>query len=201
MKRALARAQQLIPALSLDLIVSAGLVGGKPIPPLLSELRRCCPGSRVLLLLDPTELVVLPGLPALRIEGGVLWRDVTPAKFRHVLTLLEDGFVVGSYQLAQSFYDAAPSQRERRVLALLCAGQTHDQIAAGEHVSLRTVDRLVRALSITLGAASPVQLGVRAAQLGLLGDRTLAGKRQTGGMKTPADGRFPRGQASRTAPA
>ncbi len=182
--RTVERARLEIPRLIPDLIISAGVVNGKPVPPLLGVLRGACPGTRVLLLLDVTELELLAGLRAARIEAGVLWRDITPTRFRHLLTVvLEDGFVVGSLALAEPYYAAAVqsiapmparsdpprlSAADHRVLVRLCAGESHRQIASGERISRRTVDRAVGRLCSTLSAASPAQLGAHAAQLGLL---------------------------------
>ncbi len=189
--RTVERARLAIPPLAPDLIVTAELVNGKPVQSLLAHVRRCCPASRVLVLIDTPGATALAEMAALRIEGALLWRDVNPIRFRHaVTTLLDDGFVLGSYQLAQGFYDGAQtpappprvapalSPRERHVLARLWAGETHQSIAGHEAMSVRTVDRLVANLYTRLNVASPLQLGNRAAQLGLIDEPLVAEPRQ-----------------------
>jgi hypothetical protein len=107
----LERAHAASPRLSPDLIVSAGVVHHKPVTPLLYHLRRSCPGTRMVVLLDEWELGMLADLPVLRLVGGLLWRDVTPARFRRLLvTVLEDGFVVGSPALAERYYAGAEQE-------------------------------------------------------------------------------------------
>ncbi len=63
--------------------------------------------------------------------------------------------------------DEAPlAPRDRRILGLLAAGATDQQIARGVGVSTRTVERRVARLMNLLGAATRFQTGVQAARRG-----------------------------------
>jgi DNA-binding NarL/FixJ family response regulator len=106
-------------------------------------------------------------LEADSVYGVVLWKDVTPASVYWCLgSVLEAGLQVA--RRAAMGAPATPperrhqerleglrlSERERRVLAGLAEGLSREEIAGREHLSTRTVARVITALEDKLGAAN-----------------------------------------------
>lgn len=93
-----------------ELIISSAVVAGSvSVTELVRALRARSPSSRIIVMVDhldqvrPHELLELQGLG---LEAQLLWSEVTANRFhRCVLTILEDGLVVASRQVAEAFLD------------------------------------------------------------------------------------------------
>ncbi|KND34177.1 helix-turn-helix transcriptional regulator [Streptomyces acidiscabies] len=84
------------------------------------------------------------------------------------------------------------SHREQSIAALLAEGHQDAVIAERLGISVRTCRAHIARLSETLGAASRTQLGVRIAQVGLVGGGGMYGEGQGKGVSLPGQG-FPTG--------
>lgn len=124
----------------------------------------------------PTRVLIYDGTSALIPEGpgntgpgAMLVRE--PAVLKFLNTLFESlweqsgGFMAGRGASAQP-----PTGAERAVLHGIAAGRTSSAIARELGVSLRTVTRLTAVLMRRLGTESRFQAGVRAVQLGWIGE-------------------------------
>lgn len=79
-----------------------------------------------------------------------------------------------------TFGDHCRSELARKILGALCSGAT-DEVSARElEVSVRTYRRYVAEIMTLLDASSRFQMGVRAAELGLLGTVEPAGQSGSG---------------------
>jgi len=179
-----AAAARLAGELKPNVIVVATRVPSEPLLSLLQHLRDGSPDSLVVVIAESAgelDAALFLGLQQLGVAAILLWSELTPDRFhRCILTVTEDGFVVGSRGVAERFVDAlrtrapsAPSApplsgRERRVLSALAADLTHEQIAHAERLSLRTVNRTISDLQLKLGTGSLFSLGAKARTLGLL---------------------------------
>jgi len=177
-----ATARRLAAAHAPDAIIAAATLAGRPVLPLLADLRQsCCPATKAILVAADYAPGQLRSPEDTGVVGYLLWADLSPATLRHCLAAAIAGDVIlGSGAVVRRFVanlrrpagtgGPTPSltEAERAVLHALNAGQTRKQIAQGEGVSLRTVERHIAALQDKLGAPTDFVLARRAAQLGLL---------------------------------
>jgi len=175
-------ARRLAAAHTPDAIIAAATLGGQPVLPLLSELRRSsCPATRAILVAADYAPGQLRSPEDTGVVGYLLWADLSPAVLRHCLAAAITGDVIlGSGTVVRQFVAglrgegatrlaaAGITVRERSVLGRLAAGQTYDGIAAAEGISARTVERIVADLERCLDAPNLFALGLRAARLGLV---------------------------------
>lgn len=175
-----AEARRLAPRLHPDAIVSGIDVEGVSAVPLLAELRAHLPDAIIALFAGRYIAEELVGLAAIHAGGYFVWDDLGDATFPAALRAVLSGtFFVTSRLAASTFIDAVLSprptgddlhltDRERAVLHHLASGMTHEQIAAAESVSLRTVERDLRSLSTMLDASTPFILGMKASRYRLI---------------------------------
>jgi DNA-binding NarL/FixJ family response regulator len=166
-----------------DVIISAAILEENSALPHLIELRCNLPPATKFIIFTsriiPTDFLALE---VLGIAGYVLWSDLSLEVLPHCLAAMISGeIVLGSQTVVKALSNAwsrSPrrsdgpmhlSERERNVLQRLAEGLTHEQIARVEPLSLRTVERSVAALEARLDAPNQFVLGLKAAQLGLLG--------------------------------
>ncbi len=165
-----------------DVVIAAATLEGRSVQPLLMDLRRTlCPALKVILFASHLEPAEAMALGRLQPDGYLLWSDLSPDTLPHYLTLAIGGDIVLRSRTVATFLATqceAPQRgrgaaqltaREQAVLQRLAAGLTHKQIARVESLSLRTVERTVTALEAKVDAPNHFVLGLKAAQLGLLG--------------------------------
>jgi DNA-binding NarL/FixJ family response regulator len=165
-----------------DAIIAAATLDGHPVLPLLADLRRaCCPAAKVILVATDYAPGQLRSPEDTGVVGYLLWADLSPAVLRHCLAAAIAGDVIlGSGAVVRQFVaglrgagaahlaESGISERERAVLGRLAAGQTREEIAAAEGISLRTVKRIIADLEARLGAPTQFALGVQAQRRGLI---------------------------------
>ncbi len=186
-----AAARHLATAHAPDAIIAATILGGRPTLPLLADLHRsCCPTTKAILVAADYAPGQIRSPEDTGVVGYLLWADLSSATLRHCLAAAIAGDVIlGSGRVVRTFVanlrrpigagDApALTGSEWAVLRALDVGRTRKQIAQGEGVSLRTVERHVAALQDKLGAPTDFVLARRAAQLGLLDHCPTARSRQ-----------------------
>ena len=178
----LAAARRLAAAHVPDTIIAATTLGNRPILPLLADLRRsCCPTTKAILLAADYAPSQLRSPEDTGVVGYLLWVDLSPALLRHCLAAAITGDVIlGSGEIVRQFIAglrgegparlaaARISVRERAVLGRLAAGQTREEIAIAEGISLTTVKRLIADLEARLSAPNQFVLAVEAMRLGVI---------------------------------
>jgi DNA-binding NarL/FixJ family response regulator len=188
-----------------DVVISAPALANRSALPVLRALHAACPATTLVVYAATLDAGTLHAYARAGVTGYLGWQ-LDHTTFQHSLAALLAGpVVVGSFALTELLVGvpslpAAPplSERERLVLNRLAEGLTRAQIARAERLSLRTVERTTADLMTKLAAPSPVALGVKAAQLGLVpplqdeaapaegaesdggGDQAMAERRQAG---------------------
>ena len=148
---------------------------------LVSALRERCADSKVIVVAHSLQSPDFIALVGSGVHGFVLWRDLNVAALRHCLSaILRGELLVVSKSLPDDLLhpavgDTQPrtgriqlTQRERLILEQMAAGLTQKEIAAANHLSLRTVKRIVAGLERKLDASSQFVLGAKATALGLV---------------------------------
>jgi DNA-binding NarL/FixJ family response regulator len=103
------------------------------------------------------------------VTACLLWRDLSPAMFEHVLALiLQARFRFGSEAVAEAFVSSRESSftttslplspRQRDVLNLIAAGMTNQEIANRLRISPNTVGSHIQRMKDHLGATSRADL-------------------------------------------
>ena len=165
-----------------DAIIATATLSGQSILPLIAELHHdCSPASKVILFAGRYEHRQLRSPQDLGVVGFLLWGDLSSTVLRYALALLLTGDVIlGSRAVVATFIEslrgegaarlaaATITPRERTVLGRLADGLTHEQIAAAEPLSLRTVQRIIADLEHKLDAPNQFVLAKKATQLGLI---------------------------------
>ncbi len=177
-----AAARRLAAAHAPDAIIAAATVDGRPVLPLLADLRRsCCPAIKAILVAADYAPGQLRSPEDTGVVGYLLWADLSPAVLRHCLAAAIAGDVIlGSGQVVRRFVAglrgegaarlaaAGISARERAILGRLADGQTREEIAAEEGISPTTVKRTITDLEARLDAPNQFVLAVRAMRLGVI---------------------------------
>jgi DNA-binding NarL/FixJ family response regulator len=181
------RAVDLVATLRPDVILSAAMVDGTKMRPLLADLG-CGSG--------PSPIVVLFGQQAdpeggengndLVVTAHLLWGELSTDTLNHVLAAVLSGeVIVASRPVVKAFVEARPHRgalpsreppptltaRERAVLRGLADGLTLEAVAASMGMSRRTVARVVAGVHEKLGTTSYYELGAKTAALGVLVNR------------------------------
>lgn len=163
-------------------IIAAATLDGQSILPLLSDLHStCCPASKTLLFAPHYRPGPVRAPDGMGVAGYLLWSDLSSAVLRHALALLINGDVIlGSQAIVAAFLanlrgegsarlaQVGITERERALLGRLAAGQTREEIASTQHMSIRTVKRTIANLEQKLDAPNLFLLGMRATQLGII---------------------------------
>ena len=165
-----------------DVIITAASVEGASALPLVADLRACCPQSAIIVLAARLNAEEFVAFVQAGIAAYLLWNELDCTTLYHsVAAVMARGEVVVSSRAAAAAHVATQERRrrleapvslkarERAVLASLAAGLSREQIAAAEHLSLRTVKRVIAGLEAKLEAPSPFVLGMKAALLGVTG--------------------------------
>ena len=167
-------------ALQPDLILAASTLDGAALVPLLQALRDCCPACKIVLigeLLDQEEIVALAQIGVLNV---LPWKALSPETLPTLLTVvLETGVMeesvvvaqlleIASSQLGSSESSVTLKEKELAVLQGMAAGLTQPQIAATEHLSVRSERRIVSMLEEQFEARSLFELGVKVEREGLI---------------------------------
>ena len=168
-------------ALRPDGLLMESAPGGAPAAPLVREIRAVSPTTKILLFATTVVREELLALAGVGVDGYLLWRDIDFASLQHYLGAVLDGNVVlasrsmpagalstGEVHLQLGEAPLTLSEREQAVLRGLADGRTQKEIAAADHLSVRTVKRIVATLEQKLDAHSPFALGARACALGLI---------------------------------
>jgi len=174
----LGKAMELVTACRPEVIIAAARLDGVPTMPLLTELHsRLLPASKIIVIAsrpDPVEFAALDGR---HIAAYLIWSDLCRETLLHCLgAVIRSDIVVRSRTVATMGCDSHQhkgcphtdsvqlTERERAVLRRLAEGLTQEQIARLEHLSLRTVERVVATLAAKLDAPSQFVLGLKAAR-------------------------------------
>ncbi len=177
-----AAARRLAAAHAPDAIIAAATLDGRPVLPLLADLRRsCCPATKAILVAADYVPGQLRSPEDTGVVGYLLWADLSPAVLRHCLAAAIAGDVIlGSGAVVRRFVAglrgegptrlaaAGITARERVVLGRLAAGQTREEIATAEGISPTTVKRLIVGLEARLDAPNQFVLAVQAMRLGVI---------------------------------
>ena len=141
-------------------------------------LREHCPQVKVVMLTAYDDDVYVRGLVAAGVAGYVLKDEIEEAVVRAIRTVMQgDTWFSRSVveKLAQQANGEAPpsakptlTERESRVLQLLVAGKTDQQIGQELDVAERTVRRHLRNIYDKLRVNSRVEAATQAVRLGLV---------------------------------
>lgn len=169
-----------------DLILADADNGGEAAAELVRALRQSSPESRIILLGEGPEYRQLVELGRLGVWGYVLWPSVNAQRIQAAMTAVLAGLRVGSSEVASELV-APPWRRygagggvpvltdlDRAVLQGLVAGLPRAEIAAVEHVSVRTVARTITRLCERLDVPNVRALVARAVEMGLGEDDPVA---------------------------
>lgn len=161
-----------------DVIISAARLGVTPTRSLLGYLQReICPAATVIQFsttIDSEDRAVASDL---RLDGHLVWGELTPERLASSLAALIAGGVVLhsrgviSHFLAQQDPDRAVTTLaaiERAVLRGLAAELSSAEIAANQGVSQRTVDRAIGDLKKRFGVRTQYGLALEAIRRGLI---------------------------------
>lgn len=137
------------------------------------RLRAASPQTQVLAL---TSLTAPQAAAAMLSAGalGFLPKDIAPEAIIHAVHTARHGIAVLAGASAglvdrreRSDVGGLLSPTERRILSLIRAGRTTEQIAREVYLSVSTVKYHVKALMEKLGATNRVTLAIRAVELGI----------------------------------
>ncbi len=166
-----------------DVIIAGSDLPGIPIMPLVREVRVASPVSQVMVvgrLLTRAEHVELT---ALGVRGFVLWKDIDAESMGAILELARRGMHAASEAVMarHAVPEPEPERRQRpraRDIALTdeecialhgkMTGLMEHEIAVKLHVSVPTVERILKRLRAKLGVATTCALCAKAAHLGLV---------------------------------
>ncbi len=163
-----------------DIVFSAAALAGVSIVPAIVALHHAAtPVARFILFATRFDPGQLAALAAVDVADCLLWGDLGACTLTPCLTTLLAGTIaVSSREVVRVFRARrAPegrrgpqsiTQRERTVLQELAAGRTQEQIADHQHLSVRTVKRIVAGLQEKMDAPCQFALGKRAAELGFV---------------------------------
>ncbi len=164
-----------------DAVLLGSPLQGRPSSGLVRNLHERCPTAKVVVLADELEADELPAYAAAGVSGYLLLNALTAAAVRLCLRAVLEAHLVVTVAAAAEAMAAAwqmgfprlhqpigLSERERAVLRGLAAGLTREEIAATEHLSLRTVERIVAVLAVQFEAPSAFVLGMKVASLRLV---------------------------------
>lgn len=179
-----ARAIDLAATLRPDAILSATVVDGTVMRPLLAALRPApCPPPIVVLFGQRPDADDVRHGHDLVVSAHLLWSDLSADTLGHVLAAVLSGeVIVASRPVYEAFVRTRPylepppgqeagptlTSRERAVLRGPADGLTRKAIAADSGLSPRTVARIVDDLEAKLGATSACALVAKSVALGLL---------------------------------
>jgi len=166
-----------------DYVLVDVAVSGKGLVPLVRQVRRGSPASRVVVVGTKDTLLrdTLLQLVELGVRGYLLWEALGGDAVVHCLALVrEDELLVGPRAVLDELL-AAPERRshprgdepiltddERAVLSLLVSGWTQPEIAKALHMSEVSVKRTVTALRATFGVRTTNALCWQAGRLGFV---------------------------------
>lgn len=157
------------PHVALVDVVMPGMDG----PETTRQLRAASPRTQVLAL---TSLTAPQAAAAMLSAGalGFLPKDIAPEAIIHAVHTARHGIAVLAGASAglvdrreRSDVGGLLSPTERRILSLIRAGRTTEQIAREVYLSVSTVKYHVKALMEKLGATNRVTLAIRAVELGI----------------------------------
>lgn len=117
----------------------------------------------------------------LQLDGYLLWGSLSSESLHGCIeALLTSDVMINSKAVAQAYIEIQHNplhllrelpvltDREIAVLRRLAMGSTRERIAEAEHLSVRTVKRIIASLEEKLDAPDQFVLGVKAAQFGLV---------------------------------
>jgi len=167
-----------------DYAIVDAAVGGMGLVPLVRQMRRVSPESRVVVIGTKEALHrdTLLQLTEQGARGYLLWEALGgEAVVRCLAAVREDDLLAGHGAVLEELL-AVPERRrrprndeppltddERAVLTRLCEGLTQHEISGVEPISLAKIERIVAALKIKFGVSSTNALCAHAGCLGLAG--------------------------------
>jgi len=166
-----------------DIIIAGSDLPGIPIVPLVREVRAANPASQIVVVGRLRTRAEHVELTALGVRGFVLWKDVDDESVGAILELARRGMRVASEAALERrdapepeteghrrspASDTVLTDEERVVLQGEMTGLGEREIAAALHMSVPTVERLLRGMRDKLGVATTCALCVKAVSLGLV---------------------------------
>jgi len=165
-----------------DIIIAGSDLPGAPVVPLAEEMRAASPASRIIAvgkLLGREEHV---RLTELGVGSFLLWEDVTADTIGRVIADVRAGLRVASDAAAERTIIHPPPERRRKprgcdivltdeeriALNGKVMGLVEREVAVELHVSVPTVERILRGLRDKLGVATTCALCAKAISLGLV---------------------------------
>ncbi len=178
-----AQARALASATRPMFIIAADRVGLESTAPTLRQIKHeISPHSNIVIFANRPDMEAMCEFIELGIIGYFVWQDLSSQTLQCTIANLVSGMMVIASRAAIPHLARLPScgapadvtervtEPERRLLQRLAAGLTREEIAAESNISLRTVKRRISVIEHKLDAPCMFMLGMRAAQLGLIGD-------------------------------
>jgi len=166
-----------------DHVLIDAAVGGIGLVPLVRQVRRVSPASRVVVVgtKDMLRRDTLLQLMEQGTRGYLLWEGLDGETVVHCLALVREDDVLAGHRAVLDELLATPERRrrprndepaltddERAVLSLLVGGWTQSEIAEALHMSEVSVKRTVTALRATFGVRTTNALCWQAGRLGFV---------------------------------
>ncbi|MGH2600921.1 MAG: LuxR C-terminal-related transcriptional regulator, partial [Dehalococcoidia bacterium] len=155
-----------------DIVLLSDAPGGIPATEFLPTLRNCCPMSRLIIFAhEVPDAASLSVMADVAVTACLLWRDLSPAAFEHILALALDARLrFSSEAVAETFVGTLRDQRQlaagalpltprrREVLNLIAQGLTNQEIAQRLGISPNTVGSHVQRIKDHLGVTTRAEL-------------------------------------------
>ncbi len=166
-----------------DIIIAGSDLPGLPIVPFAREVRAALPAGQIVVVGRLRPCAEHIELAALGVRGFVLWKDIDDASMGAILELARRGMRVASDAAVERRETPEPetehqrrprgsglvlTDEERGVLHGKVTGWVEREIAAELHLSVPTVERILRGLRDKLGVATTCALCAKAVSLGLV---------------------------------
>ena len=166
-----------------DVIIAGSDLPGIPIVPFVREVRAAHPTSQIVVVGRLRTRAEHIDLTALGVRGFVLWKDVDDESVGAILELARRGMRFASdaaverrdrpemeteRQRRSRVSDIVLTDEERIVLDGKVTGLVEREIAAELHMSVPTVERILRGLRDKLGVATTCALCAKVVSLGLI---------------------------------
>lgn len=164
-----------------DAVVVAPSPGETDLPAILTSVRAAYPSTKVILVTADPSVVDFDALFRAEAAGLLLLDEIGGRTLVDaVRAILDHGLAVTSQSALRAFLAAQPrrplsraprpdvSAEEALVLRRLGEGLTIEEVARAEHLSVRTVNRIVERLLDRFGATTRFELAMKATLFGII---------------------------------
>lgn len=172
-------AMQLVSELQPSLIVISASFAEPTTYEFIASLRDRIRYSKLVIVAEHISQLEKSGIFAFDgLEATLLWSDITPGRFHRCLTtIIEDGYIVSSRQVAEACFDALHQRppgspltqltiRENEILQLVLTGLTDIEVASHLQISYSTVQNHIHSLLLKFNVTTRIRLGYLSAQHG-----------------------------------